>query len=260
MRYYVVTDIHSFFKQMKCALEEKGYFKDNGPKKLIICGDLFDRGPQPKELEKFILKLLENDEVILIRGNHEDLMVDLVNRIELFTPATEYTHHGRNGTYQTALTMTKMKKQDVEFFPSEFREKMKKTDFFTKILPKMRDYYETDNYVFVHGWIPCNEQKLLSGYSVYTPIDNWREADAAAWGKARWYNGMAAARCGVIENHKTIVCGHYRASWGHRVIEGSCKEDIGPLADYSPYYNEGIIALDACTSLSKTVNCIVIDD
>ena len=31
-------------------------------KKLIICGDLFDRGPQPKELEKFILKLLENDE------------------------------------------------------------------------------------------------------------------------------------------------------------------------------------------------------
>ena len=62
MRYYVVTDIHSFFKQMKSALEEKGYFKDNGPKKLIICGDLFDRGPQPKELEKFILKLLENDE------------------------------------------------------------------------------------------------------------------------------------------------------------------------------------------------------
>ena len=56
MRYYVVTDIHSFFKQMKSALEEKGYFKDNGPKKLIICGDLFDRGPQPKELEKFILK------------------------------------------------------------------------------------------------------------------------------------------------------------------------------------------------------------
>ena len=30
--------------------------------------------------------------------------------------------------------------------------------------------------------------------------------------------------------------------------------------DFSPYYGEGIIALDACTAFSKKVNCIVIDD
>lgn len=260
MRYYVLTDIHSFFRQMKDALEEKEYFSDTGPKKIIICGDLFDRGPQPKELIKFILKLLEKDEIILIRGNHEDLMVDLVERIEAYSPATEYTHHGRNGTYKTALTLTRMNKHDVEYFPSEFREKMKKTDFFTKILPEMKNYYETENYIFVHGWIPCNEQKYMNGYSVYSPMSNWRGANERAWEKARWYNGMAAAKCGVIEKGKTIVCGHFRTSWGHSVIEGKGRDDFGLTSDFSPYYNDGIIALDGCTAFSKIVNCIVIED
>ena len=137
---------------------------------------------------------------------------------------------------------------------------MKKTDFFTKILPEMKNYYETENYIFVHGWIPCNEQKYMNGYSVYSPMGNWRGANERAWEKARWYNGMAAAKCGVIEKGKTIVCGHFRTSWGHSVIEGKGRDDFGLTSDFSPYYNDGIIALDGCTAFSKIVNCIVIED
>lgn len=36
MRYYITAD------PLKKALEEKGYFSDPEPHKLIICGDLFD--------------------------------------------------------------------------------------------------------------------------------------------------------------------------------------------------------------------------
>ncbi len=46
MRYYVVADPHGFFTEMKTALEEKGFFSDAEPHKLIICGDLFDRGAE----------------------------------------------------------------------------------------------------------------------------------------------------------------------------------------------------------------------
>lgn len=36
--------------------------------------------------------------------------------------------------------------------------------------------------------------------------------------------------------------------------------EIGEKADFSPFYSDGIIALDACTALSGIVNCIVLED
>ena len=74
MRYYVVSDVHSFYTEMIKALTEKGYFEDKEPHKLIICGDMFDRGSESVAMQKFIMELVEKDEVILIRGNHEELM------------------------------------------------------------------------------------------------------------------------------------------------------------------------------------------
>ena len=61
------------------------------------------------------------------------------------------------------------------------------------------------------------------------------------------------------EPGKTIVCGHWHCSYGHASIQGKGDES-GPFADYSPYYNEGIIAIDACTVISRKVNCIVLEE
>ena len=63
----------------------------------------------------------------------------------------------------------------------------------------------------------------------------------------------------VTEDGKTIVCGHWHASYGHSVMEGKGSE-FGPDADFSPFYGQGVIALDACTAVSGFVNCIVIED
>ena len=75
MRYYVVADVHGFFDELKVALTENGFFEDKTPHKLVICGDLFDRGQQALLLQEFILDLLSKEEVILIKGNHEDLIL-----------------------------------------------------------------------------------------------------------------------------------------------------------------------------------------
>ncbi len=32
---------------------------------------------------------------------------------------------------------------------------MENSPFFKKILPAMMNYFETDKYIFDHGWIPC---------------------------------------------------------------------------------------------------------
>ena len=73
MRYYVISDVHSFYSETMQALSEKGFFEDKSPHKLIVCGDLFDRGSESVKMQNFICELLKNDDVILVRGNHEDL-------------------------------------------------------------------------------------------------------------------------------------------------------------------------------------------
>lgn len=102
MRYYVVSDIHGYYTQMKSALEKAGFFSDTTPHKLIMLGDLFDRGHEAKQLQQFILEQMEQDKIILIRGNHEDLFVELVTT----DAGMPYSYHKSNGTYDTALQLT----------------------------------------------------------------------------------------------------------------------------------------------------------
>ena len=248
LRYYVTADIHGFYMPLKEALAKAGFFEDTKPHKLVVLGDLMDRGKEAVELQAFILKLMEADSVILIRGNHEDLYESLVGEDH----GTAYSQHKHNGTYDTVLQLTGFDKTMAYIKRYDFADAGKDTPFYRTIMPAMRDYYETENYVFVHGWIPCIAER--GGYSA---ISKWREAPPVEWRKARWYNGMDAAR--TADEEKTIVCGHWHTSYGHSKYEKACSE-FGPDADFSPYYAPGIIALDACTAHTGFVNCIVLED
>ena len=143
--------------------------------------------------------------------------------------------------------------------PKRFANKAINTQYFKQIIPNMKNYYETNNYIFVHGWIVCDALGYGGRPNTYIYKDNWREGNNEDWKFARWFNGMEAARQGVIEPNKTIVCGHWHTSFGHSKIEGK-GEEFGETADFSPYYNKGIIAIDACTAYTKKVNVIVLED
>ena len=111
---------------------------------------------------------------------------------------------------------------------------------------------DSQRYIFVHGWIPCVYE---SGEFSY--ITDWRKARKDEWESARWYNGMEATQ--VCMEEKTILCGHWHTSYGHAKFEQKGSE-LGPDADFSPYYGSRIIALDACTALSGKVNVVVLED
>ncbi len=262
MRYYVVADVHGFYEELQASLKEKGFYEDKEPHKLIICGDLLDRGSEALKVQEFIFELLKKDEIILIRGNHEDLFLDLVDNAEKWLTTWDIysIHHYRNGTIDAALQLTKEDLLSSVMNPLEFKSKAMNTPFYKIIIPAMKNYFETKNYIFVHGWIPC----MVIGHGTSTKDtfiyqENWRKQGKEQWDKARWINGMAAASHGVKEANKTIVCGHWHCSYGHSVLEGKGTE-FGVDALFLPYYADGIIALDACTAYSRKVNCIVLDD
>ena len=259
MKYYVVSDIHSYFDILKNTLQEKGFFDDTEPHKLIICGDIMDRGSGSRELEKFILDLLEKDEVILIKGNHEDLFLDMVdnfidNKNSIYCG---YSHHNSNGTVKTALDLTNININDVVEFEQKFDIACKDTYFYKKIIPACVNYFETKKYIFVHGWIPCQSKDYRSHFKY---IPDWRNASDKLWDKARWLNGMLVGiKHKVLEPDKTIVCGHWHTSWARMYFDNE-KEFSHIYSNFDPYYADGIIAIDACTAFSNQINCLVIED
>lgn len=248
MKYYVTADIHGYYTLFRQALAASGFFEDAAPHKLVVLGDLFDRGAEARQLQEFILELLEKEQVILIKGNHEDLFEALVGEDR----GQPLNHHVHNGTYDTALQLTGYDSAMAGIRRYDFVDAGKRTPFYTKIIPSMLDFYETDHYVFVHGWISC-----IYEHGKYSYYSDWRNAGADGWENARWSNGMEAAQTCMEE--KTILCGHWHASYGHAKYEKKGTE-FGPDADFSPYYGPGIIALDACTAFSGRINVIVLED
>ena len=152
-----------------------------------------------------------------------------------------------------------------EVFKDDYKDivnKLRVTPYVKDIIPKTINYFETEHYIFVHGWIPCTRLKSWSHYKYnYIPIENWREVGDSQWYEARWINGMLAHSQGVKEEGKTIVCGHFHASWGHLWLEHGDDEEVNEeeITD-DPYYADGIIAIDGCTARTGKVNCIVLED
>lgn len=260
MKYYVVADTHGFYTPLREALLKAGFFADEQPRKLVLCGDAMDRGGEAVAMQDFLLELLQKDQLIYIRGNHEDLLEAMVYDVALHRPVAHM--HEMNGTWDTAVQFSGIDPALAVRFPEEVAERVRKTPFYQTLMPATLDYFETPHYVFVHGWIPCYAEPPadleFDGRLQCRP--DWREASAREWREARWYNGMECAcisRYGIPD--KTVVCGHWHASYGHAVLDRRGSE-YGEDADFTPFYAEGIIALDACTAHSSFVNCIVLED
>lgn len=253
MKFFVTSDIHSFFDIFYNALLEAGFDETNEQHYLVVCGDYFDRGDKSREVMEYITKLPRK---ILIKGNHEDMAEELIKR------RIPYTYDIDNGTVGTVLQFNSKEQCDIGEFP-EMVDKFAAdtTDFFNSLL----NYYETENYVFVHGWIPVLDLKLykkMDLHSVHQKYKyDWREATDKEWFEARWLNGMDMARKGIIDHEgKTIVCGHWHCSYGHHMDNPDTVDQFDDTAIWDPYQAEGIIAIDRCTAYTHDCNILVIED
>lgn len=240
MKYFVSGDIHGFYDEWQSALKEKGFDINNPNHKIILCGDLFDRGHQPKEIIDFIL--FHKDKVILIRGNHEDLMEQMIER-----NSSDYGDLC-NGTAQTIVDLY------PEWQISEFDlKKIAKETRLQEVLDMCIDYYETKHYIFVHGWIPIVENCCLYD-------SEWRTARKARWEKARWSNPVEMFRYEIYEPNKTIVCGHWHCSALWHEQNPDKYEEFGDKAKFEPFITKNMIAIDACTAYSKKINVLIIEE
>ena len=106
------------------------------------------------------------------------------------------------------------------------------------------NYYETEKYVFVHGWLPENGATL----------EERKNATDEAWEKARWTKWVEMYNAKRPLEDKTLVCGHVPAFYASRYdsTRGENNADI--------FYGDGLIAIDAGTFDTKQINVLVIED
>ena len=204
---FVISDMHGYYDEMIDALKQSGFDKYNSDHWLITCGDHFDRGPKPVEVMQYLISLPRK---ILVKGNHESLLQDLCER------GYPCSHDFHNGTFDTVC------KFGGKSLGRSFEECCIIAEQRTKnFIYNMVNYFETKNYIFVHGWIPviCNDD-LPMYYRNNRKFEfnpDWRIAHYSEWEQARWLNGIDMARKGFVDPNKTIVCGHWHCSYGHYI-------------------------------------------
>jgi len=253
-KYFCVADVHSFYDEMIYALNEAGYDKNNPDHIFVSCGDMFDRGSQSREVLEF-LNSIPNEKKILICGNHEILMHQMIY-------GSDYprTIDIKNGTWKTACDITQADRAEVI-------EKMRKNKEWQEYYSNTKYYATIGNYIITHAWIPCEIAyhrdvygKVYTSYSII-PIEDWDKYEYEYdWEKTfTWANGMELWSKGICIEGKTIICGHWNVSWGHKNIHKTCKTEFKEDAIHEPFIDEGIVALDACTVVSHKVNCFVFE-
>lgn len=267
-KYFVVSDVHSFYSEMMKALEKKQFDINNKDHILCVAGDAFDRGNQSKEILQFMNFL--GDRLIYVRGNHEDLLFDCVR--DIVSGKTIGSHHFSNGTVKTIEQLCGLKENEL-WFPRRsdslnhtVYEKMKPV--LEWINTKTVDFAVIDDFVIVHGWIPTTGDSIdfLGKWKnpKAVPMEEWEDCGIELWKQARWSNGMELWKNGVRIPDKTIICGHFHSSWGHSHIHQDRKEFPDKNREdwqksFIPFVDDGIIAIDSCCAYSGFLNCITLE-
>ena len=252
MKFFVTSDIHSFYQPLKEALDTAGFDSSNEEHWLVVCGDCFDRGPESEELLHYLMSL---ERKILVKGNHDILLEECCVR------GFPYGYDSSNGTRRTIQDIGGDEKGNS--FGICCQNTYNKTAAYRDSLV---NYFETEKYIFVHSWIPTDtityepwhQLDKTKGY-----LEDWRNASDQDWEDAMWGNPFYQAKAGLNKTGKTIVFGHWHCSAGYFLNDNENKySEFEENACWEPYINEeqGIIALDRCTAHTKEINVLVLED
>lgn len=249
---FVVSDIHSYFNIFINELKAKGFDEYNPDHWLIVCGDCFDRGSESEDLLHYLMTL---ERKILIKGNHDLLLEECCER------EFPYSHDHSNGTVRTIQDLGDMGMGYS--FETCCKRTLNKTARYRELLV---NYFETQNYIFVHSWIPTVEKfdhssKLwYRSYSWNEYMEDWRNANDVEWERAMWGNPFVYYQKGLNKTGKTIVFGHWHCSTGHSYDHNDEITEFEDDAIWEPWYGKNAIGIDRCTAHTKQCNVIVIED
>ncbi|GIP56735.1 metallophosphoesterase family protein [Paenibacillus woosongensis] len=223
-RILMISDIHGCIEQFNDLLDAIHYnpSKDN----LILLGDYVDRGPRSKETVERVKELVNNHNVIALRGNHDQRLVDLV-RTKSETVQGKFLEHGGMQTLQSYCHFVS-ENMDEELF-KQAREYIR-VNFSSHIdfLESLPLYYEDLHHIYVHAGL---NPKYI----------NWREQIEYDFMYIKEEFHQSEPR-----TDKLVIFGHTRT------IELHDSSDI--------WFGRGKIGIDGGCAYGMQLNCLICDE
>ncbi|MBI6882472.1 metallophosphoesterase [Pseudomonas putida] len=163
-RDFIVTDIHGCFSLLESLLVEVGF--DETKDRLLIAGDLVDRGPE----NHLAVEWLKKPWVHAIRGNHDQMLLDA------YANGGDYTHERNGGEWYATLM------RDNPELAQEFCEFFIGLPFALEVAGKDGSVYGV-----VHGECPTFEWKRFTDILEHdeNPVTFDQVATAAIWMRTR---------------------------------------------------------------------------
>lgn len=229
---FVVSDIHGHFDKLITALSNAGFDETNEKHKLIVCGDLFDRGSENVKVFLYLYDLNKKEKAIIIKGNHDIFFKDIVED-------NEYRVHFNYQYNQFDKTISEFSKIKIDKLTKYTNDEIKKRiDKYYPTLFSWLDslpfYFETKNYLFTHAGIQLN-----------VPLDknNWSKA---VWIESEKLENIDLTEYGI---NKILVMGHRPT-----IILGKENYNIHFSKDKQKIY------IDGGAAYNGKMNVLIIDN
>jgi serine/threonine protein phosphatase 1 len=178
-RTFAVGDIHGCDVALKTLCEG---LKLTPEDRLILLGDLVDRGPNSRGVIEYSIALRDRCDLVWLIGNHEEMM------LASFESRRMYENWMMVGGRQALESYDR----NLKNVPKEHRE----------FLAQGRDYFETETEIFVHA-------NLEPGVPLASQTEEW----------LRWQHLTEMEY--PHESGKRVICGHTQQPSGRpRVLDG----------------------------------------
>lgn len=237
MKYFCVSDIHGHYDVLKRDLEASGWDPNNIGHKLIVIGDMVDRGPQNKEVLEFLYQLHKENKAIIIMGNHDMFLLDFLNG--KFTKTSfNFLYNGHKETIEQLLGHTPNKQAKFE---QDQQELLDKYPHLLEFLSELPPFYEIGKYIFVHGGVDAS-------------LEDWRQDSLYN------FTWRSQAQMPPVPG-KIVVCGHRQNVYLR--APNNYKEYLKHPETFpnmfKTLYLKGSIHIDGSVVATKRVNVLVLD-
>lgn len=259
MKYFVFSDVHGCYQELMESLSSVGYDSNNDKHKLIFLGDAFDKNRDDYSFYLFLKNNIRNNKLIWIMGNHDLYLLNVLKNKKI-----------NKFCYTTVINIGKGLNEKLENIDDCINELIK-DGLYDILTNDVVYYYETNDYVLTHAFIPYDKERLT-----YNP--NWRESTVSNWCKS--VNNMKGFKLAILDKvlvpNKTLVLGHIGAYYGnitkyHPEIEidslefkklgnkfiRKCRENI---KYFKTFVGSGIIGIDSRCFETGFVNIFTFEE
>lgn len=207
MRTIVIPDIHGMYDLFIELLKKVNLSKKD---KLILLGDYVDRGEKSKKVIDKIVKLMEDYDVVALKGNHDDWFLRFLEGELSEDEILTWLHFGGFDTVSSYGGVLVESTKDLiewrEYVKTNYREHL-------EFLKGLRLYYEDEYFYYVHAGVN----------PFIKDIKNNREEDFYWMNRKIFLNNR-------LSLDKPVIFGHTRVNTIH--------------GDISPYIREDKIGID----------------